>query len=163
MELREDAAFPAIWEHIRARSEALAGGPLRVVQLYANGHTYRMGGNLHRDDGREGTFTLLYYPNPEWQDDWDGQTIFYDAAEEIALSVRLRPNRAIFFDARTWLLGASGRGHSAKGGGTAAAGAEPRHQAAGFSGWKNPVCRARPALWQAGSPGSAQGSDRANH
>ncbi len=100
MDLDGDAAFQAIWEHARARCEALAGGPLRVVTQYANGHTYGLGGNPHLDDSKPGSYTLLYYPNPEWQDGWDGETVFYDEADEIALSVRLRPNRAVFFDAR---------------------------------------------------------------
>jgi SM-20-related protein len=100
MDLDGDAAFQAIWEHARARCEALAGGPLRVVSQYANGHTYGLGGNPHLDDSKPGSYTLLYYPNPEWQDGWDGETVFYDEADEIALSVRLRPNRAVFFDAR---------------------------------------------------------------
>jgi hypothetical protein len=59
-----------------------------------------MGGNPHTDDRRPGSYTLLYYPNPEWDDEWDGQTLFYDNDGEIALSVRLRPNRAVFFDSR---------------------------------------------------------------
>lgn len=105
MELREDEAFLGIWEHVRARCEALAGGPLRMVQLYANGHTYGMGGDRHRDEVQEGAFTLLYYPNPEWREEWDGQTLFYDEASEITRSVIPRPNRAIFFDSRLWHRG----------------------------------------------------------
>jgi hypothetical protein len=100
MDLDGDAAFNAIWEHVRPRCERLAGAPLRVIRQYANGHTYGLGGEPHYDDQRAGTFTLLYYPNPEWKDGWDGETIFYDQAGEIALSVRLRPNRAVFFDSR---------------------------------------------------------------
>ena len=105
MELSSDPAFLEIWENARARCEALSGVPLRVTQLYANGHTYGMGGSLHRDDGRPGAYTLLYYPNPEWQEEWDGQTLFYDEAGEIALSVRIRPNRAVYFDSRVWHRG----------------------------------------------------------
>jgi SM-20-related protein len=100
LELQENAAFDAIWEHSKARCETLAGGPLRVVQQYANGHTYGLGGNAHADDKRPGTFTLLYYPNPEWEDGWEGETVFYDEAGEVDLAVRLRPNRAVFFDSR---------------------------------------------------------------
>jgi SM-20-related protein len=100
MDLDGEAAFNAIWEHVRPRCERLAGAPLRVIRQYANGHTYGLGGEPHRDDQRPGTFTLLYYPNPEWKDGWDGETIFYDQSGEIALSVRLRPNRAVFFDSR---------------------------------------------------------------
>jgi hypothetical protein len=100
MDLDGDAVFNALWEHVRPRCEALAGASLRVIRQYANGHTYGLGGNPHFDDTRPDTFTLLYYPNPEWKDGWDGETVFYDASGEIAFSVRPRPNRAVFFDSR---------------------------------------------------------------
>jgi hypothetical protein len=98
MDLEADAAFDAIWEHARPRCEALAGTSLRVRRQYANGHTYGLGGRPHRDDG---SFTLLYYPNPEWKDGWDGETVFYDRSGEISHAVRPRPNRCVFFDAGT--------------------------------------------------------------
>jgi trigger factor protein/2-oxoglutarate-Fe(II)-dependent oxygenase superfamily protein len=98
MDLESDAAFDAVWEHARPRCEALAGTPLRVRRQYANGHTYGLGGRPHSDDG---AFTLLYYPNPEWKDGWDGETVFFDRSGEISFAVRPRPNRFVFFDART--------------------------------------------------------------
>jgi len=98
MDLESDPAFDAIWESARERCEALAGTRLRVRRQYANGHTYGLGGRPHQDDGQ---FTLLYYPNPEWKDGWDGETVFYDPSGEISFAVRLRPNRFVFFDAST--------------------------------------------------------------
>jgi SM-20-related protein len=100
MDLDDDGAVQAIWENVRARCETLAGGPLRVIRQYANGHTFGMGGDAHVDDTRPGCFTLLYYPNPEWHDGWQGETLFYDSAGEVALAVKPRPNRAVFFDSR---------------------------------------------------------------
>jgi SM-20-related protein len=100
MDLDGDAAFDAIWQSARVRCEALAGTPLRVIRQYANGHTYGLGGDAHVDDTRPGAFTLLYYPNPEWHAEWQGETVFFDGAGEIALAVRPQPNRAIFFDSR---------------------------------------------------------------
>jgi hypothetical protein len=100
MELDRVPAFDEIWEQARARCEAFAGAPLRVIRQYANGHTYGLGGQPHLDDHRPGSYTLLYYPNLEWKDGWDGETVFYDGAGEIALAVRPRPNRAVFFDSR---------------------------------------------------------------
>ncbi|MGA3189647.1 MAG: trigger factor [Bryobacteraceae bacterium] len=98
MDLEADPAFDAIWEHVRPRCEELAGTSLRVRRQYANGHTYGLGGKAHKDDGE---FTLLYYPNPEWKEGWDGETVFYNRSGEIASAVRLRPNRCVFFDAGT--------------------------------------------------------------
>jgi hypothetical protein len=100
MDLEGDTAFDAIWEHIRPRCEALAGGPLRVIRQYANGHTYGLGGQPHADDHRPGSYTLLYYPIQEWNDGWDGETVFFDEHGEIVRAVRPRPNRAIVFDSR---------------------------------------------------------------
>src|SRR5579872_4144695 len=100
MDLDGDSAFNAIWEHVRPRCEAIAGAPLRVIRQYANGHTYGLGGQAHLDDDVPGSYTLLYYPNPEWKDGWDGETVFFDEAGEIALAVRPRPNRGVFFDSR---------------------------------------------------------------
>ncbi len=100
MELDSDEAFDAIWQLARARCEELAGGPLRVLRVYANGHTYGLGGSIHRDSDQPGSFTLLYYLNPEWKAEWEGETVFFDGAEEVALAVKVRPNRAVFFDSR---------------------------------------------------------------
>jgi SM-20-related protein len=100
MDLDGDAVFEEVWKLARERCEALAGGPLRVIRQYANGHTYGLGGKPHADDERPGSFTLLYYPMPEWKDSWDGETVFLDERGEIALAVRPQPNRAVFFDSR---------------------------------------------------------------
>ncbi|MBS1830243.1 MAG: hypothetical protein JST93_33385 [Acidobacteria bacterium] len=105
MDLEDESAYSQIWELARPRCEQLAGGRLEVIRVYANGHTYGLGGEAHRDDPRDGTFTLLYYPNPEWKDGWDGETVYYDEAGEVALAVRLRPNRAVFFDSRILHVG----------------------------------------------------------
>lgn len=100
MDLDGMPVFDAIWQAARAHCEKLAGRKLRVVRQYANGHTYGLGGQPHRDDDREGTYTLLYYPMPEWKPEWQGETVFHDETGEIDMSVTPRSNRAVFFDAR---------------------------------------------------------------
>ena len=100
MDLDGVAAFDAVWDSVRSQCEALVGGPLRVVRQYANGHTYGQGGRPHWDDNRPGTFTLLYYPMTEWQDHWEGETVFHDARGEVMQAVRPRPNRGVLFDSR---------------------------------------------------------------
>ena len=99
MDLDGDPVFDAIWKAARPRCEQLAGRKLRVVRQYANGHTYGLGGDPHRDDERPGCFTLLYYPMPEWKPEWQGETVYYGADGEIARSVTPRPNFAVFFEA----------------------------------------------------------------
>jgi SM-20-related protein len=100
MDLDDCAAAVQVWEHARTRCEALAGGGLRVVRQYANGHTYGQGGQPHRDDNRPGTYTLLYYPMPEWRPEWEGETVFVDERGEILTAIKPERNRAVFFDSR---------------------------------------------------------------
>ena len=100
IDLENDSAFNEIWRRTQPRCEALAGAPLRVLSQYANGHTFGLGGDPHIDSSLPGTFTLLYYVNPVWEIGWDGETVFYDGAGEVAMAVRPRPNRAVFFDSR---------------------------------------------------------------
>ena len=100
LDLMTSAAFNEIWQHAQPRCEALAGAPLKVIGQYANGHTFGLGGEAHIDTSLPGSFTLLYYVNPVWENGWDGETVFYDGAGEVALAVRPKPNRAVFFDSR---------------------------------------------------------------
>jgi SM-20-related protein len=100
MDLEGVLAFDEIWRAAQAQCEAISGCKLRVIRQYANGHTYGLGGQAHLDDERPGTFTLLYYPMPEWDSAWQGETVFHDVTGEIAVTVTPRPNRAVFFDAR---------------------------------------------------------------
>lgn len=100
MDLDASAPVTQLWEHARAHCEEVTGRPLRVVRQYANGHTYGQGGQPHRDDLREGTFTLLYYPMLEWRPEWEGETMFVDAKGEVLSAVKPSPNRGILFDSR---------------------------------------------------------------
>ncbi|HEY2337458.1 MAG TPA: 2OG-Fe(II) oxygenase [Burkholderiales bacterium] len=100
MDLDDSTPVRRLWEHARPRCEQLAGSALRMVRQYANGHTYGQGGRAHRDDGRAGTYTLLYYPMPEWRPEWEGETMFVDERGEIVAALKPEPNRAVFFDSR---------------------------------------------------------------
>lgn len=100
MDLDGIGVFDSVWIQARERCEQLAGAKLKVIRQYANGHTYGLGGGIHVDDARPGSYTLLYYPMAEWREEWEGETVFYDEDGEVALSVRPRPNRAVLFDSR---------------------------------------------------------------
>lgn len=100
MDLEDSEPVSRLWERSRAACEQYAGQPLRVVRQYANGHTYGLGGGLHRDDARPGTWTLLYYPMPEWRIEWEGETVWVNTAGEVIAAVRPAPNRAVIFDSR---------------------------------------------------------------
>ena len=100
MDLDDCAPVTQLWEHAKPHCEQKAGRSLKVVRQYANGHTYGQGGQPHRDDVRDGTYTLLYYPMLEWRPDWEGETMFVDERGEVITAVKPRPNRAVFFDSR---------------------------------------------------------------
>ena len=100
MDLDGDAAITRLWEAARKRCEEKVGHALRVVRQYANGHTYGQGGQPHVDDTRPATFTLLYYPMPEWRPEWEGETVFLDPRGEIVAAVKPQPDRALLFDSR---------------------------------------------------------------
>lgn len=100
MDLEDAGVVTRLWEHARAQCEKLAGTKLKVVRQYANGHTFGQGGRSHRDDERPGTYTLLYYPMPEWRVEWEGETMFVDERGEVIAAIKPEPNRAVFFDSR---------------------------------------------------------------
>ncbi len=100
MELEKCAPVTQLWEQAQPYCEKQAGRALRVVRQYANGHTYGQGGQPHRDDVREGTYTLLYYPMPQWKPEWEGETMFVDGNGEVLAAFKPHPNRGIFFDSR---------------------------------------------------------------
>ena len=100
MELDGSAAVSTIWHVAQPLCERIALRPLQVIRQYANGHTYGLGGQIHTDDERDGHFTLLYYPMPEWRAAWGGETVFYHPSGDLAAAVAPAPNRAVFFDSR---------------------------------------------------------------
>lgn len=76
----------------------------KVNRIYANGQTANQNGTAHCDDSRPNTFTLLYYPNPEWHWLWNGALFFLNAIgnnpspqTDIIRAVSYQPNRAIYF------------------------------------------------------------------
>ncbi len=105
MDLNQNDTADALWNHIKPQCESFVGQPLTVVRQYANGHTYGLGGHAHVDDTVAGTYTLLYYPMIDWQNEWGGETLFFNDQGEISGAVRPVPNRGIFFDSRIAHLG----------------------------------------------------------
>lgn len=72
-------------------------GPLRLGRIYANFNLY---GEIHypHKDGAN-VVTALYYANVEWDDEWQGETVFYEGGEP-AYVVPPRPGRLVVFDGR---------------------------------------------------------------
>lgn len=70
-----------------------------LEQVYANGQTYGQDGYWHQDSNEPNAYTFLYYANPEWNIDWDGDTIFLDQKTKQTYHVTPKPNTAILFPA----------------------------------------------------------------
>tara|TARA_B100000530_G_scaffold49121_1_gene27405 strand:- start:199 stop:702 length:504 start_codon:yes stop_codon:yes gene_type:complete len=66
-----------------------------VERIYANGQTAGQCGTPHYDDG---DLTFLYYPNNEWNPNWQGHLIFFDKdGDEVSKIVEYKSNRAVLF------------------------------------------------------------------
>ena len=84
----------AFWEGLR---EAFLPGH-RLVRCYANAFAYGCDGTLHTDATSPSSFTTIYYPNPKWQPNWGGETMFFNADKtDILAAVYPKPNRLITF------------------------------------------------------------------
>ncbi|WP_365980691.1 DUF6817 domain-containing protein [Sphingomonas sp.] len=84
----------ALWHFIR---DTIATGHV-PVRVYANGHTYGGDGHQHKDSERAGHYTALYYAHPDWEANWGGETLFFDAAgRDVVKAVHPRPGRLVFF------------------------------------------------------------------
>ena len=68
-----------------------------IERIYANGQTAGQCGTPHFDDG---DYTLLYYPNPEWDIEWQGHLIFLDIDCNPDKVVAYEPNRMVCFPAK---------------------------------------------------------------
>ena len=66
-------------------------------RLYCNAHTFGVEPNIHRDDG---DFTMIYYPQMNWDIAWGGGTFVYkDDAVTVEKIAEYRGNRVLIFDA----------------------------------------------------------------
>ena len=84
----------ALWHLIR---DQLAPGHV-PVRVYANGHTYGGDGHVHSDADQPGHFTSLYYAHPEWEANWGGETLFYNAdRSDVVKAAYPRPGRLVHF------------------------------------------------------------------
>ena len=91
-----DDHFRILAESSLAKIEEIFGYRHKIMRMYGGSATYGMDGHVHVDDG---TVTALYYPNLDWDANWEGGTIFYN--DEISDAVNYttcRFNRLCIFD-----------------------------------------------------------------
>lgn len=68
---------------------------LTLQRIHCNSHAYGDQQNAHHDLANG--VTALYFANSVWQDDWWGETLFYDVRKEPVLAVAPKPGRLILF------------------------------------------------------------------
>ncbi len=113
MSLDHNVPVSELWTLAQPQCEELVGHKLEVVRQYANGHTFGQGGQPHRDSDRDGAYTLLYYPMPEWERRWEGETNYFDDQDNVIGVVPPAPNRGVLFDARLLHFGRAPNRHFA--------------------------------------------------
>jgi SM-20-related protein len=92
-------ANPALkmW-HLRIVAKArelCAPARLELKRVHCNSHLYGDLQNAHTDISPG--VTALYFANTTWQDDWQGETIFYDRAGEPFHAIAPKPGRLLVF------------------------------------------------------------------
>ncbi len=70
-----------------------------VSRMYCNNNVYGDMSYPHRDASpkRPKDVTALYYANERWEQDWGGETLFYDATGDALVCVTPRSNRLVLF------------------------------------------------------------------
>jgi len=97
MNLNEDKFFTDIFFN---KIQNLSNANFILDRVYANGQTFGLSGELHRDvesDKKNRYFTFLYYPCKEWHVSWNGQTIIIEKENEVNCQYPT-PNRGVLFD-----------------------------------------------------------------
>jgi Rps23 Pro-64 3,4-dihydroxylase Tpa1-like proline 4-hydroxylase len=76
--------------------ELFSGTPLKLERVHANSHLF--GDHQHPHHDIVPGVTALYFANPDWEKDWQGETIFYDAAGEPRHALAPLPGRLAVFE-----------------------------------------------------------------
>jgi SM-20-related protein len=91
-------ALRTLWETV---DREIVRGSCAIERMYVNAYTYGDCPTVHLDNAGEGSFTVLYYANYEWNHNWSGETVFYnEARDEIIRAVYPKPGRIVSFDGR---------------------------------------------------------------
>lgn len=70
---------------------------LELYWAYYNRIRYGDVAIAHRDT-QTPSLTAIYHANADWQDEWEGETLFYGAGGEAVFAVAPRPGRLVLFD-----------------------------------------------------------------
>jgi SM-20-related protein len=87
---------PLFRQCVEVTNQLMNAKPLRLCRVHSNLHLYGDMQFPHVD--LEGGVTALYYANPEWEEKWLGETVFYDETREPFFTVAPKPGRLVLFD-----------------------------------------------------------------
>ena len=73
-------------------------GGFRLTRVYCNAHVCSDAPLPHADSENSRDRTVLVYANADWQPAFAGETVFFDADDEIRHSILPRPGRVVIFD-----------------------------------------------------------------
>ncbi len=86
------------WQAIKASFDH----PVRLYECMLSANTFGTEGRVHQDiadeSERPNHITVLVYCNKEWNLAWAGETVFFDANNEITAAVMPKPGRVIVAD-----------------------------------------------------------------
>jgi len=90
-----------LWDQLKFMLEQNIGA-FDALRIYMNANPYGTNGYIHQDDG---DYTAVYYPNVEWDCQWEGGTCLYEKTEngtyDAIRYMSYRPNRLVMFPAMT--------------------------------------------------------------
>jgi hypothetical protein len=93
MNLNDEKLFTEI---LFARINEMTGKQFTLKTVYANGQTFGLDGDFHIDDPDDNAYTFLYYPMPEWNLTWGGETVIINKDNTVS-NIYPRPNTGILF------------------------------------------------------------------
>jgi Rps23 Pro-64 3,4-dihydroxylase Tpa1-like proline 4-hydroxylase len=80
---------------LQKTAQLVSASSLPVQRIYCNSTLYGDHQHSHTDSA-EGT-TALYFANAHWEEDWQGETIFYESNGEAQHAIAPRPGRLVVF------------------------------------------------------------------
>jgi len=86
---------PVLRECIQAARASMVDDRFALDRCYTNMILYGDFQAPHVDP--PGGITALYYANPEWKENWLGETVFYDADRQPVHAVGVKPGRMAIF------------------------------------------------------------------
>lgn len=83
------------WQHVKASFAR----PVRLYECTLSANTFGTEGRVHHDIGfpeaRPRHHTVIVYCNPKWDISWGGETLVFDAQDEVSAAVMPRPGRVM--------------------------------------------------------------------